>query len=282
MENEKNECNFCLKTFSSLSVLTRHKKTSVKCLKLQNKNEICYDYKCVYCDKGFTRKNAHLYHEDTCKHKVLKLNEKVKQLEKDNAYLLIELSTQKKTTTTTNVMINNNNNTNYNFLVPFELSSDDIKKLIEDRFTEDYFRNGQKGVAYFTFENLIKNDDAELMYFCSDTSRKKFVMKDSKGCIKKDHKATLLTSMIAEDITNKSEEIYSDCINKIDPTGLKLISNKRAINYHNNIVDIRSLKLCNTKYSSVLSTLIASVSDKKDEDEEIVYVIEGESEVESD
>jgi len=274
-----NECNYCLKRFSSLSVMTRHKKTSVQCLKLQNNGKVNYRFQCMYCEKGFTRKNTHLCHEDNCKYKMNNLlNEKVNKLEKDKAELLIEIlnekNKEKNSVRTTNVMINNNYN-----LVTFELSKADMKKQIKYKFTEDHLKNGQKGVAHFTFDNLIKNAEGKLMYYCSDTSRKKFVMKDKKGCIKKDHKATFLTNMIADDIQNKSEEIYTECINKIDPTGLKLISNRIARHYYNSILDIRSLKQCNTKFSSELSNLIGSVSNKQEEEEEeeeeqIIYVIE--------
>jgi esterase/lipase len=60
------DCNFCKKTFSSLSSLNNHKVTAKYCLKIQNKT-IDEKFKCAYCDKNFTSKNALTLHTKTCK-----------------------------------------------------------------------------------------------------------------------------------------------------------------------------------------------------------------------
>ena len=60
------DCNFCKKTFSSLSSLNNHKATAKYCLKIQNKT-VTEKFKCAYCDKHFTSKNALTLHTKTCK-----------------------------------------------------------------------------------------------------------------------------------------------------------------------------------------------------------------------
>ena len=48
------ECQFCKKTFGSLSSLNYHKKTTKYCLKLQGKlEEIKNLYTCEFCNKEF-------------------------------------------------------------------------------------------------------------------------------------------------------------------------------------------------------------------------------------
>jgi hypothetical protein len=59
------ECNFCKKTFSTISSLTVHQKTTKYCLTIQGKtNE---QYKCTFCDKCFTTHQQLDKHDKICK-----------------------------------------------------------------------------------------------------------------------------------------------------------------------------------------------------------------------
>uniref|UniRef100_A0A6C0E0E7 Uncharacterized protein n=1 Tax=viral metagenome TaxID=1070528 RepID=A0A6C0E0E7_9ZZZZ len=113
----------------------------------------------------------------------------------------------------------NNQNNKYTFLTPFNLTKEEIKEKIEQNFTKDHFMNGQKGVADFTYNNLLLDEKKQLNYFCSDTSRKFFCYKDVNGELKKDIKTKMLTNFIADDIIIKSNNI---CDNALSDKSLNL------------------------------------------------------------
>ena len=61
----------------------------------------------------------------------------------------------------------NNQNNKYTFLTPFNLTKEEIKEKIEQNFTKDHFMNGQKGVADFTYNNLLLDEKKQLNYFAT-------------------------------------------------------------------------------------------------------------------
>jgi hypothetical protein len=63
-------CEFCNKTFCKLSNLTKHKKTSLKCIKIQKDQGIevkTNKIECEFCKKHFTIKYDLIRHLKTCK-----------------------------------------------------------------------------------------------------------------------------------------------------------------------------------------------------------------------
>ena len=75
------ECNFCNKTFSTLSSLNNHKATAKYCLKIQDK-DISDKFKCLSCNRIFTSKNSLTDHNKICKNpkKDIKLSSKEKDI----------------------------------------------------------------------------------------------------------------------------------------------------------------------------------------------------------
>ena len=67
-------CEFCNKTFKTISSLNAHKKTTKYCLKIQNdlqnsnENEL-KSYICKFCDSNLKSKKSLDYHENICKTK---------------------------------------------------------------------------------------------------------------------------------------------------------------------------------------------------------------------
>ena len=87
---------------------------------------------------------------------------------------------------------------------------DKIKDVIENDFDINYAINGQKGIANFVKDKLLKDNDGKPLYICTDASRQIFKYKDSTGEIKKDVEAKKLTEYIVDGgIKKKTVDIAS-------------------------------------------------------------------------
>ena len=224
------KCEFCDKSFSNLSNLKYHKKNNKKCQIIQLQNDNTDDNSdnntilpsCEFCNKIFRDLNTHF---KTCKKKfdyefqrlqteknekdeeIKKLQMRIVELEAENKIylqdrdLVQKLAAQPKTTTNNNdnrIRINNN----------FFDNPERIKQMIDEKLTKDYISDGQKGVAQFACNNLLKDENGNMNYICSDPSRYIFKFQNSEGNIEKDVKANKLTNMLIEaGITNKALSI---------------------------------------------------------------------------
>jgi hypothetical protein len=226
MTNIKFNCQFCSKTFNTKIILERHQTEARYCLELQGKVEPKKkekpkpSFKCNGCDHEFSTKQTLGNHVSNCKYvkdkliyelraevedlknKLLEANVQI-EIYKDSQECLKEIAKQPK------IQNNNNNNINnkYFYLTPLNLTQEFIKQKIEENFTEKHLIEGQKGVAIFTHDNLLLDDDNNLKYLCGDTSRLHFYYKNEDGSIEKDPKGTNLTKMIAEDVIMKSHNM---------------------------------------------------------------------------
>jgi len=233
------ECDFCNKIFSCKSSLILHQKTAKYCLKLQGKiNE--EQFECEHCNKKFTVKQNLISHYGICKEKevnykfeqrekdirkefeielkekdneINELKQKIAELNgrlytlKEDHEVLKEIAKQPKNTTTTNTTTNTLNITT---CLDFD-NIDKIKDVIEKDFNIDYAINGQKGIAKFVKDKLLKDDNGKPLYICTDTSRQIFKYKDNKGDIKKDVEAKKLTEYIVDGgIKKKTVDVASE------------------------------------------------------------------------
>jgi hypothetical protein len=316
-------CNLILKTSISLLKHKETNKKCIKLQnKHLEKNIKQEEFICEFCDKKFVSKQSKNNHLKTsyCKNiyeKELKIKEYKKQAEidlelnnkqkdeitrlenentelrkeiKDNEtemkHLKSELESMKDIvlkSVSAPKTINNQQNNKYTFLSPFDLTKEEIKEKIEQNFTTEYFLNGQKGVAQFTYNNLLFDDDNRIRYYCNDTSRKFFTFIDNTGKYVKDIKSKILTDKIANDIILKSQNICSSIVND---ENVKL---DIKIKYCGNMADISKLNDNNNVFVLNLAELTCNVFDSenqeihkieeiKDEDENHVYIIESDSE----
>jgi hypothetical protein len=230
------KCEFCDKSFSNLSNLKYHKKNNKKCqiIQLQNDNTDNNTIlpSCEFCNKTFRDLNNHF---KTCKKKfdyefqrlqtekdekdeeikkirnekdeeIKKLQIRIVELETENKIYLQgheviqKLAVQPKITNNNDNRIRINNN--------FFDNPERIKQMIDEKLTKDYISDGQKGVAQFACNNLLKDENGNMNYICSDPSRHIFKFQNSEGNIEKDVKANKLTNMLIEaGITNKALSI---------------------------------------------------------------------------
>jgi len=281
-------CEFCNKTYSSKSSLNNHQKTTKKCIEIQNKmsknkenkdNNII-KFSCKYCNKNLTSKQNIKIHENSCSYKKEYENElkdiknKCEELEKQNKnYLeeiqklreinaelkgelknanratdcIYEIAKQPKNITNTN----NSKTLNITGTLDFN-DIDKIKEIIDTKYNINHLLSGQKGFAHFAAQNLLKDEEGNYNYTCTDPSRQIFKFKNTKGEIEKDIEAKKLTNYLVEGgIKDKALDIsLSWCQNegKIDKEKFIFISEKQD--------SILNIKENNSEFKKELVSLV--------------------------
>ena len=121
-----------------------------------------------------------------------------------------------KPTTTNNTV----NNTIRNHLSPTytldKLENTQLEKTMRDNYTEHDFFGGQKRLANFFFEKVIKTPDDKMLICCTDTTRKKFKILDLRGNLKEDIEARQLCEKLKVPTQMITKEIYDKVIDRID------------------------------------------------------------------
>ena len=130
-----------------------------------------------------------------------------------------------------------------------DLSQEKMKDMIENNFSASYMIQGQKGVAKFAYDTMLKDEEGRLKYICTDPSRQIFQYKNGEGEIQKDVKAKKLTKALLDgDLKSASHKIASDKMIDGDADDF--------LDYSNHFLDIRELEDDNSEFSKELSTLV--------------------------
>ena len=275
-----NKCEYCNNVFKSLKTLNQHKRLAKFCLIKQKKQLICEHCNNIsYSDKDFE------YHQNHCiiflKSKNQELEEKIKELNDENKDIvyyqtetefyrkqvtekekqLIEKDNQikhlqeqivsitktavSKPTTTNN---NNINNKILNMSI-LNLDSENVKSIINDKYNLDVISEGQKGVAKFATNFLLKDSDGNLNYVCTDASRKIFKYKNNAGELEKDMNAQRLTDILTDNgIFNTTSQITKDHWTNDDGS----IDDDKFSKLFSKTLEINSLKEDNTIFKNEL------------------------------
>ena len=275
-----NKCEHCNCVFKTVKTMNQHQKTAKFCLIKQNKKYIC-----EHCDNIFYSNKDFDYHKNNCiaflkneirelkeenkdilyyqneiefykkqlDEKDKQLDEKDKQLnDKDNHIKHLEeqiVSITKtaisKPTTTNNTHINNKI---MNMSV-LNLDSENIKNIINNKYNLDAISDGQKGIAKFATNFLLKDSDGNLNYVCTDPSRKIFKYKNNSGEVEKDVNAQKLTDILTENgILSTTARISSGHWTNEDGT----VDSDKVSNLINKVFEINCLKEDNTIFKNEL------------------------------
>ena len=267
------KCEYCKGIFKTLKILNYHQKTAKFCLIKQNKRIICnYCNNISYSEKEFEN------HQNNCivflKSKNQDLEEKIKELQDENKDIvyyqnkiefcekqLIEKDNQikhlqeqivsitktavSKPTTTNN---NNINNKILNMSI-LNLDNENIKSIINDKYNLDVISEGQKGVAKFATNFLLKDSDGNLNYVCTDASRKIFKYKNNAGELEKDMNAQRLTDILTDNgIFKTTSQITTDHWTNDDGS----IDDDKFSKLFSKTLEINSLKDDNTIFKNEL------------------------------
>ena len=263
LQNNNNDlilssCEFCNKIFRDLNshYKTCKKKIDSKFQKLQfEKDE---EIKKLQFEKDEEIKKLQFEKDEEIKKLQIEKDEEIKklqmriiELEAENKIylqdrdLVQKLAAQPKTTTNNNdnrIRINNN----------FFDNPERIKQMIDEKLTKDYISDGQKGVAQFACKNLLKDENGNMNYICSDPSRHIFKYQNSEGNVEKDVKANKLTNMLIDaGITIKALSIAPSLWTDEDGN----IDTNKFLTFSPYTTGIASMQVDNSVFRNELATL---------------------------
>lgn len=244
------ECNYCKKTFSTLGNLKYHKKTNKSCIKIQSDNNLISEkiitITCEFCNKIFTSVKTLKVHLNICKIKIKndkekeeqnseikklinnlkkkdieieKLKNEIEKLKNENK--MVELKTKNKIYAKDRELIHKiaSRSTNVNVTNNIFNQPGKVKELLEQNLNTDHIVDGQKGIAHFAYNTLLKDDNGNINYFCTDLSRNIFKFQNSEGDLEKDVKASKLTNLIVSSgLKNKTHNIANNLWTNEDGT----------------------------------------------------------------
>lgn len=281
-------CEHCNTEFKSVSSLNNHKRNAKYCLKLQNNEnneniENKEEYKCTYCNKAFSEKylKTHIskcinYFEliiDNLKKEINEKEEEFKKIlyEKDNEIIRLKVENSflqnehnlfinsyqedrnhiKELTKKPTTIINNSHNINNMLINPIIENIPKIKEKIEHNLNINHIIEGQKGIANFAVNNILKDDSGNITYICTDPSRGFFKFVNENNAIVKDiHAKQLTRNLCKAGLVNKANDIaIASCTDEegnIDTEKFALISPKT--------IEISELENNNCTFKSELTS----------------------------
>ena len=84
-----------------------------------------------------------------------------------------------------------------------------------DMHLEDYFFDGQVGLAKFVVDHVIRLEDGKMILCCTDTSRKRFRFVDANEKIEEDMKAKMLCSKLSVPVREMCNSVYDRIVQKL-------------------------------------------------------------------
>jgi hypothetical protein len=210
------------------SIISQHEENS------KDNNKVITDLK-LNLEKNSIKHDEHIklqvkYDELSKQHEktIEKLELKISQCDTFIQNLAREAS-NKPTTTNNNNTINNSirNHLSPTFTID-KLEDKKLEETMREHYTEfDYFC-GQRGLATFLVERVIRTPDEKMMICCTDTSRKKFKILDMKGNLKEDIEARVLCEKIKAPTSIVTKEMYEKITNRIDEERKRLSDNDQS------------------------------------------------------
>lgn len=221
-------CEFCGKELSTKACLKTHQTKAKYCLEQQKINPVYTN--CTYCDKSFSQKYKFTAHEKICDQKlsyeikkkdeiinrlmleVSDLKNKLERLEeKAQIYNDLFNKEQEFTHEQSKLLVSRASTTNntikgrYVTMNALNLSSEKLES-IKDTYTLKHYEKGGEGQAEWVVDNILKDEDGNLLYKCTDKARKNFIYRDDKGNIINDASAKKLKESILPIMNDKLKE----------------------------------------------------------------------------
>lgn len=246
LQNKKKEyiCEICGNEFLNKYNLSRHTKQSCKGV----------TYTCVICGQiGLSQQQLklHTHTADEIQSKIQSIEElksKIKEYE-DKIFTLAS-----KPHHITN---NHNNNIRIEKLQPLILHRSIIEKLVEDKYTYEYWNHGQAGIARFARDYILQDEKGNLQYICTDQSRGIYLFRNTFNNVVKDIESKHLSSRLADVIIPKSNIIYLQQVQKANDENDILKKNV----YDSIQCNIRELRYNNKQFKTELAIITSCDND---------------------
>lgn len=287
-------CEICGSTFAFKSGLNLHHKTAKYCLEMQGKNAPTVE--CTFCHKEFASKTNLEGHFLVCDERKQKeyedklisqarqfetrLAEQARRLadydsriaemkadyeerlrEKDKAIesihrthhdSLIKLAAQRN-------VVNNTNNNTFHIAGPLDLSTENVKRVIDQHLTLQVLGNGQVGVADMLHDNLLTNKHGQLLYQCTDQNRGNFVHLDGSGQPVRDAKANRLRAALVD------AQVGKKAIETLQEIPL---NDERFPHYEQKAMEVVNISSQDAKFRAHLAARCAVVGNKEEEEDD--------------
>jgi hypothetical protein len=240
--DERKKCEFCSNTFKDSYKLKTHQKKAKYCLEIQGKTNVEKENveKLLLKLTALANENSQLKVENT------QLKAENTQLKSENTFLKEENAEYRKTIADIAKTPTNTTQNNLLMLTPFELNRERFSNMIKESFTKDYMIEGQKGVAKFAVDKLLRDENGKLQYVCTDPSRQIYKFKTVEGEMERDVKARKLTKSIVEELKKKAQNITLQTVTD-DSDVFMLLTN--------NFQDINDLEEDNAEFRNTLASL---------------------------
>jgi len=246
-------CPFCNNQFKTKYHLTSHQTQAKYCLQIQeskNSEKIVVSLiTCNFCDKKFSSRSFSR-HDAICKNKNAFLIKEIAKLKVDKAEEIAKLKIEKaeekekeissiykaafehiakhptyQKTSTKNIQ----NNLMISNLTPLDLSQARVESIIDEKYTKNYFYEGQKGAAQVIHKYLSTDSDGKSQIVCTDTERGIFHHIDVNGEHVVDYKNVHLIDRVHLPLKRKASKFASEeCVK--NPTAYKdIVMNESSI-----------------------------------------------------
>jgi hypothetical protein len=197
-DQEKNYYEKIIETYE-LRLQEQEKNTCIRIQEMQKSFEKRLEEQEKYFDKlviNETISKEKVKHEYVGKENMYKAQlKKYEEIIKDLQDKLVSLKT---------TVINNSTTTNNNVQVLGNfLTQEHIDDKIKYHLTEKKILNGLKGIAQFTCEHILKDENGHLLYACYDVARQKFKYKDKDGNEITDMNAEKLVQLLGPSVVKK-------------------------------------------------------------------------------
>lgn len=179
---------------------------------------------------------------------------------------LAERAIEKPTTSNT---VNNNNQRITNLLCDPETyeartQAAWITEVAREKF-EPYFWQGQRGVAQFAVDHIIKTEDGKMLLCCTDPSRNRFRYLSADHRLKEDIEGRIFTKSIAIPIKSVCNEVFDSICTKLKKERASKkgafevdFIDKKIDHAHTQLIEIREIDddNHNQAYKSELAVLL--------------------------
>lgn len=259
-------CEFCNITVKDKYTIKTHLLKNKTCLKIRGMT-LNTNFICIGCNNMFSSNINLVTHTESCKQFIIlktkeeckieydklkdqynQLEDKTKQYEAKLAKFEDAVIASAKSNTTINYNTNSNNTNSNNVNSQYlNLSKEHLEPLLRQNLTFDHAKRGQRGLANMVVTNLLKNEEGQLLYQCTDTARQNFEFINEQGDTEKDVRAAKLIQALLD---SKVEVIASEVGSK----GWEDDNEKFKI-HNRQVTEIMTLGRDNTAFRTQLTSL---------------------------